>query len=114
MTVPFENSMTSPRKPTAGFWITVALVAVLVGYPLSVGPACWISYWTGFGGKAIAIAYGPIGSLLAGDSTAADTVQWYAQLGVPANVKFQWSSDVSPVWRGRVERIGDFDFDFDF
>ena len=26
-------------KPTAGFWITVALVAVLVGYPLSYGPA---------------------------------------------------------------------------
>jgi hypothetical protein len=24
--------MTSARKPTAGFWITVALVAVLVGY----------------------------------------------------------------------------------
>ena len=30
--------MTS-RKPTAGFWITMALVAVLVGYPLSFGPA---------------------------------------------------------------------------
>ena len=29
--------MTAPRKkPTAGFWITVALVAVLVGYPLSM------------------------------------------------------------------------------
>ena len=25
------------RKPTAGFWITVALVAVLVVYPLSYG-----------------------------------------------------------------------------
>ena len=24
--------MTSPRHPTAGFWITVALVALLVGY----------------------------------------------------------------------------------
>jgi hypothetical protein len=32
--------MTS-RKPTAGFWITVALVVVLVGYPLSVGPVTW-------------------------------------------------------------------------
>jgi hypothetical protein len=29
------------KKPTAGFWITVALVAVLVGYPLSFGPAWW-------------------------------------------------------------------------
>ncbi len=31
--------MTSDRKkPSAGFWITVALFAVLVGYPLSYGP----------------------------------------------------------------------------
>jgi len=27
--------MTNHTKPTPGFWITVALVAVLVGYPLS-------------------------------------------------------------------------------
>jgi hypothetical protein len=34
--------MTSDRKEsTAGFWITVALVAVLVGYPLSFGPWIW-------------------------------------------------------------------------
>jgi hypothetical protein len=29
------------KKPSAGFWITVALVAVLVGYPLSFGPWLW-------------------------------------------------------------------------
>ena len=28
------------HSSTAGFWITVALVAALVGYPLSFGPAC--------------------------------------------------------------------------
>jgi hypothetical protein len=32
-------AMTSLR-PTTGFWITVAAVAVLVAYPLSFGPAC--------------------------------------------------------------------------
>jgi hypothetical protein len=33
--------MTLDRKtPTAGFWITVALVAVLA-YPASFGPVCW-------------------------------------------------------------------------
>jgi hypothetical protein len=30
------------KKPTAGFWITAALVAVLVGYPLSFGPLAWL------------------------------------------------------------------------
>jgi hypothetical protein len=29
------------RKPTPAFWVTVTLVAVLVAYPLSFGPACW-------------------------------------------------------------------------
>jgi hypothetical protein len=31
-----------PPPPAAGFWTTVALVAVLVTYPLSFGPACWM------------------------------------------------------------------------
>ncbi len=30
--------MNSSRPPTGGFWITVALIAVLVGYPLSWQP----------------------------------------------------------------------------
>jgi len=35
--------MTPDRKhPSAAFWITAALVAVLVAYPLSLGPAIWL------------------------------------------------------------------------
>ena len=36
--------MTDRKHPTPGFWITVALVAVLaiVAYPLSVGPVAWL------------------------------------------------------------------------
>jgi len=30
--------MTDRKHPTAGFWITVALGAMLVGYPVSFGP----------------------------------------------------------------------------
>jgi len=30
-------------KPSAGLWIAVALVAVLVAYPLSIGPYLWLS-----------------------------------------------------------------------
>jgi len=36
---PTDESMTDRKRPTARFWLTVALVAVLVGYPLSIGPA---------------------------------------------------------------------------
>lgn len=34
--------MTDHKKPATGFWITVALVVVLVGYPLSFGPTVWL------------------------------------------------------------------------
>jgi len=41
------KAMTPDRKhPSAALWITVALVAVLVvlvAYPLSFGPACWFA-----------------------------------------------------------------------
>jgi hypothetical protein len=40
--------MTDRKKPGVAFWATVALVVVLVGYPLSQGPAVWLQesgYW---------------------------------------------------------------------
>ena len=51
--------MTDRNKPTAGFWITVALVAVLV-YPLSFGPACWITSRLGHGAVILPVIYWPI------------------------------------------------------
>ena len=55
--------VSSRKKPSAAFWITVALVAVLVGYPLSIGPAYRI--FEAFGEPAwakgaLAIIYVPI------------------------------------------------------
>ena len=52
--------MTSPRKPTAGFWITVGLVAVLVGYPVSFGPACWLCHKEVIGVRSVWVAYYPV------------------------------------------------------
>jgi len=36
----FGQAMTARKKPSVGFWITVALVTVMVEYPLSFGSAC--------------------------------------------------------------------------
>ncbi len=33
----------SRKKPGVAFWATVAVVVALVTYPLSFGPACWIT-----------------------------------------------------------------------
>jgi hypothetical protein len=34
---------TSRKKPGVAFWATVVVVVVLVAYPLSFGPACWLA-----------------------------------------------------------------------
>ena len=52
--------MTDRKKPSAGFWITVALVAVLVGYPLSFGPACWLVRREKLSRQATARIYNPL------------------------------------------------------
>jgi hypothetical protein len=52
--------MTSDRKkPGVAFWMTVAVVVVLA-YPLSFGPACWISSRIEIGRKLLSVVYRPM------------------------------------------------------
>jgi hypothetical protein len=39
--------MTADRKkPGVAFWATVVVVVVLIGYPVSIGPAAWLNdHW---------------------------------------------------------------------
>jgi len=57
--------MTSHCKPTSPFWTTVTLVVVLVGYPLSFGPACWVrSHVPYYESRPILKIYWPLSSLV--------------------------------------------------
>jgi hypothetical protein len=74
--------MTCDRKhPSAAFWISVALVAVLVGYPLSFGPACWIASrsenWK------ISTFYWPIQTYVPYCPGGGAAVDWYAKVCMP-------------------------------
>ena len=75
------------RKPTAGFWMTVAVVALL-SYPLSFGPACWFGERNGIGTSTIATVYQPI-LWLASSNTGlvARAVLWYAALGASSRAE---------------------------
>lgn len=77
----------SVRKTGPLVWISAALIMVLVGYPLSIGPACWISSWTGLGGETLlATAYTPM--LLAADhgpDSILSAIHWYSQIGARAD-----------------------------
>jgi hypothetical protein len=89
------------RKPTAGFWITVALVAVLVGYPLSFGPACWIASRCRkapptFGTRISAIGsiYWPILKIAWDARVPWDVVQRYSEIGAPQGWTISYASDL--------------------
>ena len=73
--------MTDRKKPGVAFWASMALVVVLVGYPLSFGPACWITSRCSLRGAWISTAYRPlIRSMEAGPGLTELTVP--AQKGV--------------------------------
>ena len=80
--------MTSRKKPGLAFWATVvAVVALVVAYPLSFGPACW---WLKDSeldnGVVVNIApnvYWPIGWLAEnGPESLSDAINWYATLKI--------------------------------
>jgi hypothetical protein len=73
--------MTDRKKPGVAFWATVVMVVVLVGYPLSFGPVCWISERTGIGCAALSVAYQPMLRLWVRKTYLGATVSWYATVG---------------------------------
>jgi hypothetical protein len=108
------------RRPTAGFWIAVVVLTVLVGYPLSFGPACWISSrqsgarparsCRGMGPvhqlaarqradvPTLSAAYAPIGWLAARSRLAGDVSCRSAQWGMPVGTSIYLPTD----WSGSV------------
>jgi hypothetical protein len=82
--------MTSRKKPGVAFWATVVLTVLLVVYPLSFGPACWIASRSRptakltIGGnriRMIGIVYWPILTLAWHTEMSWDAVLWYSMVG---------------------------------
>src|SRR5436190_14665700 len=73
--------MTDRKKPGVAFWATVGIVVVLVGYPLSFGPACWITSRTDVGVSSLPIVYLPLIRAMSRSERIADALDWYAQFG---------------------------------
>ena len=78
------------KKPGLPFVVTVAVVLVLVLYPLSFGPACWITSRTNVGADLVPVLYRPVTWAMTPDSeTPVNRVStWYAKIGAPDD--WQW------------------------
>ncbi|HEY3966978.1 MAG TPA: hypothetical protein VGM05_20615 [Planctomycetaceae bacterium] len=88
--------MADRKKPGAAFWSTVVVAVVLVGYPLSFGPACWISSRMNSGAELVHFCYRPIVSGLSIKETRLSAaIQWYARWG--ASSGWRWAPDGIPL-----------------
>jgi hypothetical protein len=79
-----DGTMTDERKrPGAGFYAAV-VVAVLLAYPVLLGPCCWLSSRTGLGTSIVSTVYEPIFRALSpvynGTSRPLKMLMWYSEL----------------------------------
>jgi hypothetical protein len=78
-----------PKKRSRG-WILWALFALLVLYPLALGPSMWLMYrmddgdGKGTAYRAIRQAYAPLIWLEKRSETTRRAVVWYVQVGAPS------------------------------
>ncbi len=88
------------KNPGLAFYATIVVVAVLIGYPLSFGPACWITSRTDVGASAIPIIYLPLTWAMSpnSDDTATNRIStWYAK--VRAAEDWEWGPVHDPAGR---------------
>ena len=68
------------RRISATFW-AVGVLAMIVAYPLSFGPACWVNERTDANTGLISAAFYPIIRLANRSSRVSAMALWYAALG---------------------------------
>src|SRR5260370_30556182 len=80
-------AMTDRKKPGVAFWAAAASVIVLA-YPLSFGPACWLvsrvaETPSDFSIRAHTVIYHPLRLAGKKSETIARVIVWYGHLCVP-------------------------------
>src|SRR4051794_20938257 len=110
--------MTDRKKPGVALWAAVALAVVLVGYPLTFGPACWFNERTGravsggygfagVGDRFIFITYRPFFEIDGPypRSIWSELIHWYAEVGTRnASLVIRYTAD------GSAPRVCAFDW----
>src|SRR5262249_53541802 len=75
--------MTSRNKPGMAFGATVVVVVVLVAYPLSFGPACWMTSRLDRGADLVSVLFCPLTWAMSPQRGTA--IAWYATVGAAEN-----------------------------
>jgi hypothetical protein len=75
--------MTDRKQPGVAFWATVVVLVALVGYPVSFGPAVWLTARGYFRDSTVQSFYLPILWSAAQAESLESAVTWWGTLGVP-------------------------------
>jgi hypothetical protein len=86
------------KKPGIAFWTLVAVVIVLILYPLSLGPACWISCKAERGEEFVTALYRPILWIANATQPSRQFVFWYA--GLQSEAHWGWFRYADPTVPG--------------
>ena len=86
--------MTSRKPPSAAFWATVAVVVGLLAYPLSFGPACWISSRLNAGAETVSIVYRPLTWGMSHSERAFNAMSCYSGFGAAKG----WAWNYGEYW----------------
>jgi len=74
--------MTDRKKPGVAFW-TVLLGVMLLGYPLSIGPAVWLTGHRYFRDSTVSSFYWPVLWSAAQAIPLENALDWWGSLWVP-------------------------------
>ena len=89
-----SQSQTDRNKPGVAFWATVVVVA-LAAYPLTFGPACWITSRTNVGVPVVNFVYLPMMWLYdISPKPVRRSIMWYSRTGAP----YGWSWTGADTW----------------
>ena len=83
-------------KPGVAFWATVVVIVVLLAYPLSFGPACWLNERGLVGRAAVSAVYSPV-LATAENGRLPKVIDWYARLAAKPDA-FPFVSDGTITW----------------
>jgi hypothetical protein len=71
------------KKPGVAFWLTVVVVTALLAYPLSLGPAIWLTARGYFRDSTVQSFYMPVLWSAVQAESLENVVTWWGSLGVP-------------------------------
>jgi hypothetical protein len=86
------------KKPSAALWCSVVLTVALMAYPLSFGPACWVTSHLNLGADALPAIYQPLTWAMFRSNAVASVLVAYSELLAAPDWRWVFISEAGGKW----------------